>query len=1483
MDIQSSGGSVATPSAPRANPPVENQGPTKDDPIAPQQNASPAVAKGGSVSGDEAEKISPSASNAAASSNRSVTKTKVAVEETPPSGGNRGEKDVSWTERTVLIAQDELLKAKVHAAKKKKKESAANYAFRVLRTIVGPSLPYDKLRQSLKVYKYDVGKALRDLMGTRVGESTIGASLPFSESGVAEEEVDKLAVKRQGACPPGQKPKSDQQKGGAPQKSKVTSPFAGAKEVGGSDPVATEASEPTAPAGDQSFGSQSRPCSADKIGRKSHQGASDISPETGKCPSTKGMAESICDGGFSTKAVLADTETEMERERGSVKQVNGREDGVENCNGTVNASITEEPHCRIDGPLSESNSAVASQPSSSSGAPQQSSAMLPDHSIGNGESETAASRAVSTILQLDSQTAKLVTTSLESGQTGTIDKTALGRINGNNEGQFHESPSLHRSEEKSHPSSIQGPPRKVSLAAQEKTQSKEPSQAGGGKESVGGGRPDDTRLGALISKRGQDGKSPGKQATESSSGNVVIAVQAPAVIAGKAVPLKKKRQCTNAEDSETTKAENPSCFRGGSESTGNSAIATNSSTISGVGIIRREDVVEGPSQTQSSPSKAPATSVMSACRKEDSTSTVTSQNHSSKEKGADSHTQTPPSLDDRNAAAMKYFSSFPSGAPLPGPHSPTLADLSDAGSGLVEEKFQEEVLRRARAECVAIIRKQCPKSRSDGLVGVLEFGNSLVCHICNKQQNNCAVLACGISTHVYCDNHCTAQLGFSARDAWGANLPVALDYCPVCSLVCPCSKCRRKFDTVSRSFKELCITRGCEDDPNKCEMDILPFATGQTRLPPRRLVTTAPNCGDNIALSNSESLAAPTDPSVTPDRRSINTSAAQAPKSRKRKEVRKPRSEQKDGRSRKKLRTQKATAKGNRQRKSASSITDQFALGAHAKEKAKAPRDAETFVILRCKELMSAKKQNPEVEGDDALAPKKARIDSGQATCAATGAVKDPPTENGDRQHIQTASDAEIQSKIKSLMVERDVARADAGKNLAIVEKLRAEKVELIDMRKDRDSAMADINRLRLKDSELTDENSKLVACGRDLRKERNLARADVERYLAIIERLKAENMTLIDTRKERDKVKADLSRVRLEGSKLTAENTKLAASARDLRTERDGALQQHNTVAELAANRATELKVAKTSIHQLEEEKEVLKVRLREVSNIGVEGKKTMLLLEKEAALLEVERLKKMVKEFQQYLNRNGPLVSGSNSAQAKAASSGSQHDCSTWPCKKHVGRQKETGENENLSNAEVCDHAEKVSVASEIDNTHGGKRPMSRESSSASHCLRSPIWKKVGPTEAENQGDNNLKRIRPTSVAALSPESQDPRLAQSGGVPQNTTRLQHWQFQISTTATAHGQLPGFVQGLDAPAQLRQLDRSRQLVATEEMPVHTRMQDANVRDLYTEVSRLQAENNHLRKRVAVTCTQEHVPAGANSEERKVSQLPGSEKPHIRG
>ena len=45
-------------------------------------------------------------------------------------------------------------------------------------------------------------------------------------------------------------------------------------------------------------------------------------------------------------------------------------------------------------------------------------------------------------------------------------------------------------------------------------------------------------------------------------------------------------------------------------------------------------------------------------------------------------------------------------------------------------------------------------------------------------------------------------------------------YCPVCSLLCSCSKCRRKLETVAREFKRECENQGAKLQDTKCH-DIL--------------------------------------------------------------------------------------------------------------------------------------------------------------------------------------------------------------------------------------------------------------------------------------------------------------------------------------------------------------------------------------------------------------------------------------------------------------------------------------------------------------------------------------------------------------------------------------------------------------------------------------------------------------------------------------
>jgi len=118
----------------------------------------------------------------------------------------------------------------------------------------------------------------------------------------------------------------------------------------------------------------------------------------------------------------------------------------------------------------------------------------------------------------------------------------------------------------------------------------------------------------------------------------------------------------------------------------------------------------------------------------------------------------------------------------------------------IEDEFLNETKKRTKAASVLDISKKC----KNGTIGVLEKKLDFHCHICHKRSKIAYSFACGIVSHSYCENHCKTRLGIGDDPA----SPCVLNYCPICSLHCTCSKCNRKLQSVARAFKSECKTQG---------------------------------------------------------------------------------------------------------------------------------------------------------------------------------------------------------------------------------------------------------------------------------------------------------------------------------------------------------------------------------------------------------------------------------------------------------------------------------------------------------------------------------------------------------------------------------------------------------------------------------------------------------------------------------------------------
>ncbi|KAK1748498.1 hypothetical protein QTG54_000437 [Skeletonema marinoi] len=110
-------------------------------------------------------------------------------------------------------------------------------------------------------------------------------------------------------------------------------------------------------------------------------------------------------------------------------------------------------------------------------------------------------------------------------------------------------------------------------------------------------------------------------------------------------------------------------------------------------------------------------------------------------------------------------------------------------------KFAEEILKRC---------KQSSKSLSTELISkgqaALLIQKNEVCHICHNRKDTVLCFPCG--RHAYCDYHCGSRLSFRAGDYDPKNpTSLPIDYCPVCTLHCTCSRCIRRLETLAGSWK----------------------------------------------------------------------------------------------------------------------------------------------------------------------------------------------------------------------------------------------------------------------------------------------------------------------------------------------------------------------------------------------------------------------------------------------------------------------------------------------------------------------------------------------------------------------------------------------------------------------------------------------------------------------------------------------------------
>jgi len=118
-------------------------------------------------------------------------------------------------------------------------------------------------------------------------------------------------------------------------------------------------------------------------------------------------------------------------------------------------------------------------------------------------------------------------------------------------------------------------------------------------------------------------------------------------------------------------------------------------------------------------------------------------------------------------------------------------------------KFAEEILKRC---------KQSSKSLSTELISkgqaALSIQKNEVCHICHNRKDTVLCFPCG--RHAYCDYHCGSRLSFRAGDYDPKNpTSLPIDYCPVCTLHCTCSRCIRRLETLAGKLEEQCNKQQC--------------------------------------------------------------------------------------------------------------------------------------------------------------------------------------------------------------------------------------------------------------------------------------------------------------------------------------------------------------------------------------------------------------------------------------------------------------------------------------------------------------------------------------------------------------------------------------------------------------------------------------------------------------------------------------------------
>jgi len=135
----------------------------------------------------------------------------------------------------------------------------------------------------------------------------------------------------------------------------------------------------------------------------------------------------------------------------------------------------------------------------------------------------------------------------------------------------------------------------------------------------------------------------------------------------------------------------------------------------------------------------------------------------------------------------------------------------DTASYSVEQEYIDEMLSRAKAECI--------ESLNGKEYAIVEND---VCHICHARKPSLVTFACGVKTHTYCDFHCSTRLGFKISQLKEEDYN--LNYCPICCLQCVCAKCTRRVNSVATTLKQQCLKQNVSIQD--VVLDVLPLTAG---------------------------------------------------------------------------------------------------------------------------------------------------------------------------------------------------------------------------------------------------------------------------------------------------------------------------------------------------------------------------------------------------------------------------------------------------------------------------------------------------------------------------------------------------------------------------------------------------------------------------------------------------------------------------------